>query len=139
MAIPSVNITGTVRAPNNTTHKGTITISLIPSSGAATVNDDTTTDKYKLDGKPIVAKILATGDVKGEDGASTLKLVPNTLISPQTTYYKAVYRVTTSEGKFKWQEIWYLDNKDVQIGEIQPVGTLNDLSTASQTIDKWAD
>lgn len=135
MALPQVTITGTVQAPDGATGKGDITIVLQTNKGAATVTDDTDTAiKYKLDKRPIKAKILADGTVKQEDELTDLQLVPNALIDPLNTYYLVTYRINTNEKQVKWQEQWYLDNTNVQIGEIVPIGVNANLSVSQETV-----
>jgi hypothetical protein len=118
VALPLITISGKVEGPDGSIKAGTIAIVLVTDGGAASVTDDTDSNiSYKLDKRTIKAKVSATGEVFAEDGTSPLQLVPNALIEPQTTHYLVKY----SFPGYRWQETWYLENADAQIGSIRPL------------------
>ena len=122
MSIPLVTIQGKVMTPGGKLFKeGDITVKL---SHSGKVEDESTPGTYYR------ISIKAQARTNNLGVVTELALVPNTLITPSNTFYKAIFS-TKLPHKDQWIEYWQLSESPdpIDIGEIE----LIDVPTGIQT------
>ena len=116
MAVPVINISGKVRGPSGQLWgPGEIRLVLNHGGTAWVIDDVDGAIKYHLFGQQNLA-IDATGEVAGT-------VIPNDLITPAGTSYKALYRI----GGFVFEEDW----TTVQSPTNQDIANISKTSSAT--------
>ena len=106
MAIATISVTGKVLLPDGTGSPGGIIVITLSTQGS--VEDD-------VDGTQRVAAVKAV--TIASTGAVSFEIVPNDIITPASTVYRADYRLPSG---YTWTEFWDIasDTDPLEIGDI---------------------